>query len=220
MGAMTVDAETSPGLPEGLESVKAAVTGQAHRLAERAAELQEISLALPSRMTGWRVHEVVVHLAASMNRLSRAVREPEARVRQVTFEEYCTASWQDAEEVRLRVLEDAAAVPPEAARRLLVEAARGLARRLDLVEGDKLVVMRRGTMALSDVLAVQCLEMLTHGADLARDLGRPPLDMCDRGAVRYASSLLHGPTVWATLNLLDGPTAEASWVRRLCPAVA
>lgn len=220
MGVMTADAEISPGVPDGLETAIAAVTGQALRLAERALGLDDTALSLPSLMPGWRVHEVLVHLASSMNRLSRAVREPEARVRQVSFEEYCTTSWRDTEEIRLRVLEEAGAVPPAGAGRLLAEAARSLNRRLSMVEGDKLVVMRRGTMALSDVLAVHCLEMLTHGADLGRDLGRPPLDMCDATAVQYATSLLHGPAVWATLNLLDGPAASASWVRRLCPAVA
>lgn len=220
MGVMTADAEISPGLPDGLETVRAAVTGQARRLAEATVALDETALLLPSRMPGWRVHEVLVHLASSMNRLSRAVREPEARVRQVSFEEYCTASHSDAEEIRLRVLEEAAAVSPAGSGRLLAEAARSLTRRLEMVESDKLVVMRRGTMALSDVLAVHCLEMLTHGADLGRDLGRPPLDLCDATAVRYATSLLHGPAVWATLNLLDGPAVSASWVRRLCPAVA
>lgn len=220
MGAMTVDAETSPGMPGGLESVVTAVTGQARRLAEQALDLDVSDLTLPSRTSGWHVHEVLVHLSSSMNRLSRAVREPEARVRQVSFEEYCTSSWRDAEEIRLRVLEEAEAVPPADSGRLLAEAARSLTRRLAMVECDKLVVMRRGTMALSEVLAVQCLEMLTHGADLARDVGRPPLEMCDATALAYATSLLHGPTVWATLNLLDGPDASVSWVRRLCPAVA
>lgn len=219
MGVMTADAEVSE-VPDGLDVAVGAVTAQALRLAERAAGLDTAQLSLPSRLPGWRVHEVLVHLASSMDRLGRAVREPEARVRQVSFEEYCTASRRDTEEVRLRVIEDAATVPPADSGRLLAEAARSLTRRLGGVEVDKLVVMRRGTMALSDVLAVQCLEMLTHAADLGRDLGRPPLDMCDAAAVQYAASLLHGPAVWATLNLLDGPAASAGWVRRLCPAVA
>jgi hypothetical protein len=209
---MTVDTEVSTAA--GLGSVIGAVTGQALRLAEWAGDLDEGQLLRPSRMDGWRVHEVLVHLNGSMTRLGRAVREPEARVRQVTFEEYCTSTWRDAEQTRLRVIEDAAAVPIAGSGRLLAQTARSLVRRIDLVEGDKLVVMRRGTMVLSDVLAVHCLELLGHAVDLARDVGTPRGDLCDPRAVGCASTLLHGPA----LELLDG--ASTGWVRRLCPAVA
>lgn len=224
MGASTQHIDTfSASRPAAFPTAVAATSAQSERLAHRLADLDPAVLVRPSGMAGWRVHEVLVHLTNSMNRLGRAVREPEARVRQVTFEEYCTATWRDAEETRRHVLEDAALVPPAQAPVCLGRAARSLVRRLESAEADKLVVMRRGTMVLSEVLTVYCLEMLTHATDVARAVGLQPLELCDPDALRFAGSLLDESDLGRTVELLQGAgdsVTSTGWLRRLCPAAA
>jgi hypothetical protein len=224
MGAMTVeDSGTSWGAGDqargmrgsvvSLATAVPAVRAQAVLLAHRLGDADPVTAALPAGPVGWRVHEVLVHLAACMQRLTRAVREPEARVRQVTFEEYCTGISRDAEAAHRRVLEEAAAVPLGLGGQAVVRAAGCLSRRLSSVEGDKLVVMRRGTLPLSEVLGASCLEMLTHAAEVARVAGRSPGDLCHPRAVHLAAQLRGGGGVPTSP---DGTAAD--WLGRSCPA--
>lgn len=226
MGAMTVEGLDSSwrvrdelqhtrGSVVPLETAVPAVRSQAVLLAHRLGDVGPAMAGLPAGPAGWRVHEVLVHVAACMQRLTRAVREPEARVRQVTFEEYCTVTSDDAEAARRRVLEDAASIPLEAGGPMVAQAAGCLSRRLAAVECDKLVVMRRGTLPLSEVLGVYCLEMLAHAADVARATGRPPLDLCHPQAVHLAVQMLGGGDLPTPDVPVGAPADRHGW---LCPA--
>lgn len=205
-----------PGATWG--AVLSTAQGQTRALGNGALRVDAGGAALPSRIGGWRVHDVLVHLSGSMNRLARAVREPGAQVRQVSLTEYCSVPAADAEAVRRRVVEDAAFVALDHSGPLLAHAAARLCRALEAVEADKIVVMRRGTLPLSELLGLHCLETLGHVGDVAAAAGIPASDLCDPRSVSLAVRMLGG----GDLPTLSGTLADplAGRVGRLCPAAA
>lgn len=198
------------------EAVVTTAQAQTRVLGNGALRVDAGGAGLPSRIGGWRVHDVLVHLGGSMNRLARAVREPGARVRQVTLAEYCSVPAAAGEEVRRRVAEEAAFVALDHSGPLLAQAAGRLCRALDAVEGDKIVVMRRGTLPLSELLGLHCLETLGHLGDLASAAGVPASDLSDPRAVRLAAHMLGAGDLPTRPDVLAGPLAGR--VGRLCPA--
>lgn len=198
------------------ESVVSTALLQTRALGSGALQVDAGGAALPSRVRGWRVHDVLVHLGGSMNRLARAVREPGARVRQVSLTEYCTVPAAEAQTVRHRVAEDASFVPLDHSGPLLAHTAGRLCRALERVEADKIVVMRRGTLPLSELLGLHCLETLGHVGDLAAAAGVPAAQLYDPRALQLATHLLGGGDLPTRPDSPDDPWAGR--FGRLCPA--
>ncbi len=200
----------------GWESAVAAARDQTRALGAGARFIDARGAALPSRIPGWRVHEVLVHLAASTDRVARAVREPGARVRQVTLAEYCSVPATDAEETRRRAVEDAACVALDHSGALLAQAARRLCRQLDAAQPDKIVVMRRGTLPLEELLGLHSLELLGHVGDVATAAAVPAARLCEARALRLAVHLLGGGGLPTRPDASDEPVTGLAG--RLCPA--
>lgn len=159
---------------------------------------------------------MLVHLTGSMDRLARAVREPGARVRQVSLAEYCRVPAAEAGVTHRRVLEEAASVALEHSGPLLAHSAGRLCRRLDDVEGDKLVVMRRGTLPLSELLGLYCVELLGHLGDVAAAAGMPAALLCEPRALDLAADILGAGSLPTQPGTSGDPLIGLAG--QLCPA--
>src|SRR4051794_13401203 len=143
-----------------------------HGLADAAvAVLPSESFALPTRLDGWRVAELVAHVGLDMAAVPRYLAGPPAARAVLDAADYALACAGGASDVDERVRLMTEEARPAELRTLVHE------RRLDAdnaagsASASFVVPARLGAITLTDFLATRCVEAVVHRLDLATATG-------------------------------------------------
>jgi uncharacterized protein (TIGR03083 family) len=172
------------------DEIRAAAIGQFTLLAGMVDGLEDALLTTPTRLPGWRVSELVAHLARNWEAVTSGLRKPSPDHAEVELTDYYDGAAGVAAAVQQRAQDDLAAITLGGVRRHLRDVVETGVRLLQAVERDRLMLARLGSLALSDFLVTRCVEGVVHGLDLARALDRPP------------AGLLHAPAAHLCVQLL------------------
>jgi uncharacterized protein (TIGR03083 family) len=166
---------------------RTAVTAQFGHVREAVRGLSDDQLALPTRVGGWTVRELVAHLSMAVGSVVANLREPappqpETELLDWPFATAPVASGIDEDTRALAAAHD----PGE----LLTHTAEQLTEALAAAgeTHDRLLTTRVGAMRLADYLVTRCVELVVHTDDLAAATGvEIPYD---RQALATATRLL------------------------------
>ncbi|MEU9603925.1 sterol carrier family protein [Streptomyces sp. NPDC048057] len=168
---------------------RAAVLAQFDHVRTAVAALTPEQLALPTRLGGWTVRELVVHLARVATSVVRSADAPPP-----TGPELALERWPSAARAHAQADEDArdpAAQGPLDA--LYARTADDLARTLAATPDDRAVTTPVGALRFADLLVTRTVELIVHTDDLndalaaGGDAGPVPYD---RGALAASTRLL------------------------------
>lgn len=172
------------------ERVRAAAIAQFAMLAERVATLEDTAWELPTRLDGWRVAELVAHLARNWDAVRSGLDKPAPAQAEVGLVEYYDGAQAVAPAVRRRSIDDAAAISRGLLRRHFCDVVHNVSGRLAGEPHDRLILARLGSLRLGDFLVTRCVEGVVHGLDLAHAVSGTPRDFVHRTAVRECLVLL------------------------------
>lgn len=172
------------------ERVRAAATAQFAMLAGRVAALDDGALELPTRLDGWRVAELVAHLARNWDAVRSGLDKPPPTQAEVGLVEYYDGAQAVAPAVRQRSIDDAVAIPRERLRRHFADVVAEVSGRIAGEPHDRLVLARLGSLALGDFLVTRCVEGVVHGLDLAHAVSGSPAEFTHPAATRECLALL------------------------------
>ncbi|MFD7995613.1 maleylpyruvate isomerase family mycothiol-dependent enzyme [Streptomyces mexicanus] len=166
---------------------RAAVLAQLGHVRTAVRGLSAERLALPTRLEGWTVRELVVHIGMAVTAVGRslALAEP-ARQDAVLLD------WPFATSANSAAIDDftrrLAGDQPDLDA-YLAEAERGLAEQLDAHPGTRLLATNVGALPLADYLVTRTVELVVHTDDL--NAAVPGLDVPqDKQALAAATRLL------------------------------
>ncbi len=150
------------------------------------AGLGEADLTAPSRLPGWRVAELAVHLANSGRAYTDAAAAPPvAGARPLTVSTYLGAYAAAAAEIAAREVGAARGVSATELRAGFAESVAGVRAAIAAQHGaDPVLAARRGPIRSSDLLRTRVLELVVHTLDVR------PGPALDRQAVRVGVRLL------------------------------
>lgn len=181
-----------PRLP-AYDDLRAGVVGQWERLAAAVDQLPDDAFALPTRLGGWRVAQLVSHLAGNAEYLLRALAAPSPPAATVDLHNYYDGAAGAAPAIARRAHDATTAVTPEQQRGLLRAAAPAMAGALAGAAPDRLIRVNLGDVRLVDFLVTRSVEGVVHGLDLAAATGTPPA--AEPTAMSAAVRLLAGSLV-------------------------
>ncbi|MFF4409669.1 sterol carrier family protein [Streptomyces sp. NPDC001262] len=146
----------------------AAITAQLQHVRTAVAGLGEGQLALPTRLDGWTVRELVTHIPLTVGVVNRTLEAPAAPAREMTPVEWPAATAAlaaHADEVARKTAAEAKPLD------LLDDIAARFAELTSVAPADRLLAVRSGAMRLDDFLVTRCAELVVHTDDLADALG-------------------------------------------------
>jgi uncharacterized protein (TIGR03083 family) len=161
-----------------------ACTAQWQSIADAVATLPDSVFGEASPLTGWRVKELVAHLAMCASSPVRWLEEPEPAKSEVTTAGYLLCLRAAAADVDSRTRERAVAKSPTQLRAEVQQAVDGLVRVVATTEPSRVIPTRLAPMRFDDFLVTRCVEGVAHGLDLS-----PAVDP-DAGALRIATRAL------------------------------
>ncbi|MFI9783326.1 sterol carrier family protein [Kitasatospora sp. NPDC051984] len=175
--------------------VRAALTGQLDAIAAVVRALDDEQLALPTRLDGWRVRELVAHLGMVASWVPLHLHDPLPPQSPITPLYWASKTRTAAAAINSTAVElvaeqfagDAAQVSGELDRQF-----GELWKTLDSDEGrdpGRVILMRFGPMLLADFLVTRLVETVVHADDLADALGIDAFPH-DRFALASATRLL------------------------------
>jgi uncharacterized protein (TIGR03083 family) len=166
---------------------RAALLGQARAVLDAVRALPADAYDLPTRLTGWRVRELVAHLARQVEPMSRVLAaDPEPGPADLSLTRWTAATATIAALLDEDTREALAASPDPAAR--LADAVAELAADLADPLPDRVVRITLGTMTAADFAVTRLVELVVHGDDLAAATGTPVRH--DRQALGTVTRLL------------------------------
>jgi uncharacterized protein (TIGR03083 family) len=143
----------------------------------------------PTRLSGWRVAELVAHFAACVDAVRRRLAEPTPPANGVlSVPQYLTAAPSAAEIIAQREVDTAERRTPFELRKNLALALVNLRKALRGSSGERVINTRFGPMRLDDFLVTRCLEGVVHGLDLAQVPG--VVTVSDLDALRITTRAL------------------------------
>ncbi|MBC2865765.1 maleylpyruvate isomerase family mycothiol-dependent enzyme [Streptomyces mexicanus] len=166
---------------------RAAVLAQLGHVRTAVRGLSAEQLALPTRLEGWTVRELVAHIGMAATAVGRSLALPEpARQDAVLLD------WPFATSANSAAIDDftrrLAAEQPDLDA-YLAEVERGLAEQLDAHPGTRLLATNVGALPLADYLVTRTVELVVHTDDL--NAAVPGLDVPqDKQALAAATRLL------------------------------
>jgi uncharacterized protein (TIGR03083 family) len=167
---------------------RAALGAQMRAIEAVVAGLDEARLDLPTRLGGWRVRELVVHLAGALDALPRFLAAPDDGRPASTV-----ADWAAGTRAGATVIEEDAFARAASAGDPREVFARAAAAALAVVDADltpeQRIVHRRGAMLLDDYLVTRLVETVVHADDLADALNTDAFPH-DRHALASACRVL------------------------------
>jgi uncharacterized protein (TIGR03083 family) len=174
------------------EDALAGTLAQFALLADAVEVLGDSAFRAPTRLGTWTVAELVAHLAANVEAVTRALAHPPPERAETDLLGYLGAMRGYAEGVARRATELAAGAAPADLRARLRSAADATAAALDGADPARLVLVRLGAVPLGDFLATRCVEGVVHGLDLRAATGVPaaPDPAALRVVVRAFAALL------------------------------
>ncbi|MCN9243189.1 maleylpyruvate isomerase family mycothiol-dependent enzyme [Streptomyces sp. RY43-2] len=144
-------------------------------------------LALPTRLEGWNVRELVAHIGMAVTAVGRALDLPEPVRQDASLLDWPFATSADAAAIDEFTRQLAQDHPDLDA--CLAEAQQDLTRQLDTYPGTRLLATHRGALPLADYLVTRAVELVVHTDDL--NAAVPGLDVpYDRQALAAATRLL------------------------------
>lgn len=141
-------------------------------LAEAVAGLPDDAFAMPTRLEGWNVAALVVHVARTANSVANRAQLAAPGKADTDVLDYLAGMREVAERVAEAPLEKAASMTPGELRDHLAAAAAST----DAAEGVDLahvVAGYSGTLTYGDFLLTRCVEGVVHGLDLRHATGVP-----------------------------------------------
>ncbi|MFF0465105.1 maleylpyruvate isomerase family mycothiol-dependent enzyme [Streptomyces mexicanus] len=166
---------------------RAAVLAQLGHVRTAVRGLSAERLALPTRLEGWTVRELVVHIGMAVTAVGRslALAEP-------AWQDAVLLDWPFATSANSAAIDDftrrLAGDQPDLDA-YLAEAERGLAEQLDAYPGTRLLATNVGALPLADYLVTRTVELVVHTDDL--NAAVPGLDVPqDKQALAAATRLL------------------------------
>jgi uncharacterized protein (TIGR03083 family) len=138
-------------------------------LADVVDQLPDDVFSEPTRLTGWRVAELVAHFAACVNAVPRRLAESAPQAEDLlTVAQYLTAAPSAGDVIAQREIDTAVRENPSQIRESLASALLNLRAALADVPGERVINTRFGAMRLDDFVVTRCLEGVVHGLDLAQ----------------------------------------------------
>lgn len=182
-------------MPTRLESTRAAYVAQQHNVFDWLTALPESAWQQPSRLAGWSVLELGLHVTDMTGVVVRALGEGPLREKALSIAAYVSA-WPAAHDEIAQRERDKAVHLDRAGVLANAERARAdLLAALDAVDPDAdnpVVRGRRGPLRLSDLMVTRVNELVVHSIDLSASLTNvAPIEL-DRGALGIASRMLAG----------------------------
>lgn len=200
--------------PVDFAAVSLAMSAQHALLDDWVAEIPRESLALPTRLGGWTVAELVAHIGLDMAAVSRYLGGEPATRADLDAPAYALACASAAAGVDERVRAMTAEARPAELRHQVHESR--LTAAAALLSADPFFVLpaRLGTIALPQFLATRCLEGTVHALDLAVALGEEPRlhDAAVGLAVRVLAAALAAKAPGRSVELRVPPYAAVQVV--------
>ncbi|MCH5676934.1 maleylpyruvate isomerase family mycothiol-dependent enzyme [Streptomyces gilvus] len=167
--------------------IRAAVLSQLGHVREGVRTLSAEQLALPTRLGGWAVRDLVAHIAISADVVSRLLDQPAPFKAEITALDWVSGTTVDAAAIADMARAGAEREPdPEAA---LAATAERLAERLAENPGPRVLAWRKGAVTLADFLVTRTVELVVHTDDL--NAAVPGLEVpYDRQALAACTRLL------------------------------
>jgi len=138
-------------------------------LAEVVDQLPDDVFSEPTRLPGWRVAELVAHLAACVNAVPRRLADPVPHTEHsLSLSAYLMAAPSASDVIARREVDAAEGQKPAQLKENLAAAVAALATSLAGTDADRVVNTRFGVMRLDDFLVSRCVEGVAHGLDLAQ----------------------------------------------------
>ena len=138
-------------------------------LADVVDQLPDDVFAVPTRLAGWRVAELVAHFAACVNAVPRRLAESAPAAKEVlSVARYLTAAPGAGDVIAQREVDTAAGKRPSELRENLAFALVSLRNALADATGERVVNTRFGPMRINDFVVTRCVEGVVHGLDLAQ----------------------------------------------------
>ncbi len=179
---------TAPRRPP-FADVTAACVRQWTALAECVDELPDDVFLAPTRLPGWRVAELVAHLAACANAVPLRLAEPAPAIGgPLSLAAYLTAIPSASGVIAQREVDAAEGQTPQQLRGNLAVALTSLAAALAEANADRVVNTRFGPLRLDDFVVTRCVEGVVHGLDLAQAAGA--VTVSDPDALRITTRAL------------------------------
>jgi uncharacterized protein (TIGR03083 family) len=147
--------------PVALHQALPAFLSQSDRLLPWADALTPEQLAAPSVLAAWTVGDLVFHLARSAGMVAETVAQPASGAPQ-SIAAYVSNYAGGAEVIAERSRGKGTSDPAGELRARTMEALEAL----DGVDGDAVIMGRRGPIRIADMLATRVLELVTHSLDL------------------------------------------------------
>jgi uncharacterized protein (TIGR03083 family) len=142
-------------------------------LAETVEVLGDSAFGQPTRLGTWTVAELVAHLAANVDAVTRALDRPPPEERPGNVLDYLGAMRSVAPAVAQRAVDLAAGASPADLRARLRAATDGAAAAVAEAKETRALALRLGAVWLSDFLVTRCVEGVVHGLDLRAAAGVP-----------------------------------------------
>ena len=138
-------------------------------LADVVDQLPDDVFAVPTRLAGWRVAELVAHFAACVNAVPRRLAESAPAAKEtLSVARYLTAAPSAGDVIAQREVDTATGKKPSELRENLALALVSLGHALADATGERVVNTRFGAMRLDDFVVTRCVEGVVHGLDLAQ----------------------------------------------------
>ncbi|MFJ8488573.1 sterol carrier family protein [Streptomyces sp. NPDC094038] len=166
---------------------RAAVLAQFANVRDAVRTLTPEQLALPTRLAGWTVRDLVAHIGMAVTAVHRALDRPEPAKADAVLLDWPFGTSGNAAAIDEFTRRLAAGHPdPDA---YLADADAGLRALLDAHPGTRLLATSAGAMSLDDYLVTRTVELVVHTDDLAAAV--PGLDVpYDRQALAACTRLL------------------------------
>jgi uncharacterized protein (TIGR03083 family) len=165
----------------------AAVLTQFGHVRQAVRDLTEEQWALPTRLDGWTVRELVAHIGMAVTGVQRAFEQPEPVRQDAALLDWAFATTANAtaiDDFTRSIVEGHPDLPAH-----LDDADAGLRALLDEHPGTRLLATNVGALPLGDYLVTRTVELIVHTDDLNDAV--PGLDVpCDRQALAAATRLL------------------------------
>jgi uncharacterized protein (TIGR03083 family) len=170
-------------------NVAAACLRQWARVADAIDELPPPALTILTRIPGWRLPHLVIHLTRCLDEARIRLAEAAPATVEVDVPQYALLSATGADVLSACERESADGRTPAELKAALRVAIAQFEQHLNIVEAARLVTTAFGAMRLNDFIVTRCIEGVVHGLDLSAAVPGLPLSP-DPEALRITAKAL------------------------------
>jgi uncharacterized protein (TIGR03083 family) len=179
-------------MPTRFESTRAAYVAQQHNVVGWLTALTADSWTQPSRLDGWSVLELGLHVTDMTGVVVRALAHGALSEPPLTVAGYISAWAAAGEEIAQRERDKAAGLDRDGVLTNAAQAKTDLLAALDAEPDNPVIKGRRGPLRLADLMVTRVNELVVHSIDLSASLpDLAPIEM-DHGALGISCRMLTG----------------------------